>query len=241
MRKVLKSILFVLLLTFILLGVPRLSGMIASLFDYQAIDPDGAFAWISVHHIVQTLIFIIIIVLINLFKPLDYGFSWGYKEVGKKYVLAFALMFSAGSLVSHLIMILAKSFQPFAYPLTATNIIGQLSFQLLLSGPSEELIFRAFAITMLALVIQKRIFNEKASVANIIAAVIFGLAHMSFSFAPFAVSYSPFQVVMALVLGYFYGDCYEKSRSMVYPMMMHSISNVVMVGFSIIATFITSR
>ena len=119
----------------------------------------------------------------------------------------------------------------------SSNIIGQLSFQLLLSGPSEELIFRAFAITMLGIVIKKRVINGKVSTANFIAAVIFGLAHMSFSFAPFAVVYSPFQVVMAIVLGLFYGDCYEKSKSMYYPMMMHSISNIVMVGLSVIATF----
>lgn len=241
MKKVLKSILWVLFLSLLLLGVPRLSGMIASFFDYQAMDPDGASAWISVHHIVQMLIFIIIIVLLNMFKPLEYGFGWGDKEVGKKYVLSFTLIFGAGSLASHLLTILTGSFQKFPYPLTATNIIGQLSFQLLLSGPSEELIFRAFAITMLALVIKDRVFKGKASAANIIAAVIFGLAHMSFSFAPFAVSYDPFQVVMSIVLGYFYGDCYEKSKSMYYPMMMHSISNVVMVGFSIIASYILYR
>lgn len=47
MGKVLKSNLCILLLTLVLLGVPRLSGMFASLFDYQAIDPDGAYAWIS--------------------------------------------------------------------------------------------------------------------------------------------------------------------------------------------------
>jgi uncharacterized protein len=137
------------------------------------------------------------IILLNKFKPLEYGFGWGNKEVGKKYVLSFTLIFGAGSLGTHLLMILTSSFQQFAYPLTATNIIGQLSFQLLLSGPSEELIFRAFAITMLALVIKNRVFNGKASAANIIAAVIFGLAHMSFSFAPFAVIYNPFQVVLS--------------------------------------------
>ena len=238
MNKAAKSILWVLFLTLILLGVPRLSGIIASFFDYQAVDPDGAYAWISVHHIVQALIIIIIISVLKLFKPLEFGFGWGNKEVGKKYVLAFTLIFGLGSLGTHLLMILTNSFQQFAYPLTATNIIGQLSFQLLLSGPSEELIFRAFAITMLALVIKNRVFNGKASAANIIAAVIFGLAHMSFSFAPFAVSYNPFQVVMSIVLGFFYGDCYEKSKSMYYPMIMHSISNVLMVGFTIIATYI---
>ena len=241
MKKVLKNILWVLFISLLLLGVPRLSGMIASFFDYQAMDPDGAYAWISVHHIVQTLIFIIIIVLLNMVKPFDYGFGWGDKEVGKKYVLSFTLIFGAGSLASHLFLILTSSFQQFEYPLTAANIIGQISFQLLLSGPSEELIFRAFAITMLALVIKDRVFNGKASAANIIAAVIFGVAHMSFSFTPFAVSYNPFQVVLSFVLGFFYGDCYEKSKSMYYPMMMHSISNIVMMGLTIIATFILSR
>ena len=240
-QKAIKSIVWVLLLTLILLGVPRLSGMIASLFDYAAIDPDGAYAWISVHHIIQALIIIMMIIVIRMVKPLEFGFSWGDKEAGKKYVISFTLIFGAGSLVTHILMVMASSFEPFAYPLTTTNIIGQLSFQLLLSGPSEELIFRAFAITMLALVIKNRVFHGKASMANIIAAVIFGLAHMSFSFAPFAASYNTYQVVMSIVLGLFYGDCYEKTRSMVYPMLMHSISNVLMVGFTVIATYFLNR
>ena len=241
MNKTIKGVLWALFLTFVLLGIPKLSGMIASLFDYQSIDPDGAYAWFTVHHIIQALIFIIIIVVLNMFKPLEYGFGWGNKEAGKKYVLSFTLIFSLGSLATHLLMILSGSFQQFVYPLTATNIIGQMGFQLLLSGPSEELIFRAFAITMLALFIKGRVFKGKVSVANMIAAVIFGLAHVGFSFAPFAVSYNPFQVVLSIALGYFYGDCYEKSKSMYYPMMMHSISNVVMVGLTIIATFIIYR
>lgn len=238
MGKTIKAASWVLFLTLILLGVPRVAGMIADMFDYQAIDPNGAYAWISVHHIVQALIIIIVIVILNLFKRLKYGFDWGNKVIGRRYVLIFTLVFSAGSLVSHIIMYLAGSLQPFAYPLTATNITGYLSFQLLLSGPSEELIFRAFAITLLSLVIKRRILNGKASLANIFAALIFGLAHVGFSFAPFSINFSLMQVIMSIVLGLFYGDCYEKTKSMYYPMMMHSISNVVMVGLSILATWI---
>ena len=102
MMKALKGIIWVLILTVILLGVPKLSGMIASLFDYKSIDPDGAYAWITVHHIVQALIFIIIIIIIiiiiviNRFKPLQYGFGRGDKEVGRKYVLSFTLIFAVG-------------------------------------------------------------------------------------------------------------------------------------------------
>ena len=241
MKKAMKSILWVLFVTFLLLAVPRLSGIIANLFDYQAIDPDGAYAWISVRHLIQALIILIFIAILNIVNPLKYGFGWGNKAVGKKYVVSFTIIFGAGSLVSHVLTILTGSFQQFPYPLTASNILGQLSFQLLLSGPSEELVFRAFAITMLGIVIKNRWFNGKVSAANIIAAVIFGLAHMSFSFAPFGVVYNPFQVVMAIVLGLFYGDCYEKTKSIYYPMMMHSISNIVMVGLTVIATFVLSR
>ncbi len=238
MKKALQQSVWILFLTVVLLGVPRLSGAVADLFNYQAIDPDGSYAWISVHHIVQALIFIFIIYAINKFKPLDFGFGWGDKAVGKQYVLKFALIFGAGSLVNHIIVILIGSFQPFQYPLTSINIFGYLGFQLLLSGPSEELIFRAFAITMLALVVKGRCLKGKISYANIIAAIIFGLAHVSFSFAPFALNYTLYQVILAISLGIFYGDCFEKSGSVFYPMIMHSISNIIMVSLTIIATLL---
>jgi len=239
--RVIKCILWVLLLTLLLLGVPRLSGLIADLFDYQAIDPDGAFAWISVHHMAQAIIFILLIIVIRLSKPLKFGFGWGNKVAGLRYVLKFTLIFTVGSVASYLLTLLTDSFQAFAYPLTASNIIGYLGFQMLLSGPSEELIFRAFAMTMLSLMIRKRMMNGKVSYANLIAAVIFGMAHMRFSFSPFSVQFSSFQVILSIVLGIFYGDCYEKTKSMYYPMMMHSISNIVMVGISILGTYATSR
>ena len=167
---------------------------------------------------------------------MDFGFSWGNRQVGRRYVLRFTLIFSLFMVGSLLIMLLTKSLQPFPHPLTARNLLGYLGFQLFLSGPSEELIFRAFAITMLGLVLKGRGFSGKASYANIVAAVIFGLAHVSFSFAPFRISYAPMQVIFAVVLGLFDGDCYEKSGSVFYPMMMHSISNVLSVSATILLT-----
>jgi uncharacterized protein len=231
---------WVLLLAVLLLGVPRLAGMIASFFDYRAIDPDGAFAWISVHHIAQALIFLGIMAAISRYRPVDFGFGWGDKEAGKRYVLRFTLFFGIYTAGAFLTLFLAGSLQQFSYPLTATNIIGQMGFQLLLSGPSEELIFRAFAMTMLVLVITGRVFGARVSHANIIAAVIFALAHVAFSLAPLAVSYDPMQLILATVLGLFYGDCYERTKSMYYPMMMHSISNVMMVGAVIVASLLLS-
>lgn len=238
MNQILKKSLWIFILAVILLGVPRLSGVIADLFNYHTIDPDGSYAWITVHHLAQAIIFLLIIAVISRFKRLDYGFSWGNRAVGKNYVLSFTLIFAACSLASHIITILTNTFQPFQYPLTFINIAGQLSFQLLLSGPSEELIFRAFAITMLALVIRSRFLKGKVSYANFIAAIIFGLAHVRFSIAPFAAEYSLYQVFLSVALGLFYGDCYEKTGSVYYPMFMHSISNLVMISITIVVSLL---
>lgn len=238
MVKVLKALGWSLLLTVMLLGVPKFAGTVADAVNTGAIDPDGAFLWLSVHHLVQAAVFLVFILVIRLFSPLDFGLGWGRRKIGRRYVLRFTLIFSMYMIGSFALILITKSFQPFPFPLTAKNIIGYLGFQLLLTGPSEELIFRGFAITMLGLVLKGRVFSGKVSTANIVAAVVFGLAHVRFSFAPFQVSYSAMQVLYAAGLGLFYGDCYEKSGSVLYPMMMHSIGNVLSVTATILLTIL---
>lgn len=235
MINTMKPISRVFLLALALLGAPKIAGMFASAFSYEVIDPDGAFAWLYVHHLAQAAIFIVAILAIKQFQDVDFGFSWGKEKVGRRYVFLFSLFFCA-YLVGSVPLYFANSLQLFAHPMTPRNIIGYLSFQLLHSGPSEELIFRAFAMTLLGRVLKGKILAGKISLANLAAAVIFGLAHVSISFAPFGVSYSAVQIVYAVVLGLFYGDCYEKTGSVFYPMMMHSITNVLSVGATIIAT-----
>ncbi len=252
--KFFKQVLWVVCLTVLLLGVPRVAGSFADVFDYSGIDPDGAFMWISVHHIAQAVIFLILMLVISKMSAIRFGFGWGDRQEGLKYLRLFMLIYIGYVVVHRLIVLLLTGSLPvFWHPLTARNIIGQLSFQLLLSGPSEELIFRAFAITMLALLVNGVVFSNKEagagkvafsmfgnelSVANLIAAVIFGLAHVRFTFAPFSASFDTGQVIVAVILGLFYGVCYERSKSMLYPMIMHSFSNVVVVSVSIVTGFL---
>lgn len=237
-RKTFNNIIWVLFLTILLLGIPRLASIIVSPLDFQQIDPDGAYAWLSVRHIVISFLVIILMGIINTFKPMDYGIGWGDKETGKKYTLSFLKYFCIYTIGAFITVIATNSFQQFEYALTAANITGHLGFQLLLSGFVEELLFRGFSITLLTAIIRGRVFNGKVSIANLIAAVIFGLAHIGILFNPFEIRYSIFQVLYAIVLGLFYGDCYEKSNSVFYPMIMHSFTNVVMVGTAIILSFI---
>ena len=240
MEKILKRVLWVLFFAFLLLGIPRLAGFFADQFNYSGIDPDGIFAWISVHHIFQALVFLAIMILITRAKGIKFGFGLGDKKVGLFYVRLFLIIFSVYLVISVIITLFTGSFAVFDAPLTSRNILGYLGFQLFLSGPSEELIFRAFAITMLGLLVKGGFFRGKISTANIIAAIIFGLAHVRFEFSPFALSYDLFQVIYATGLGIVYGVCYERSKSMIYPMIMHSITNFFAVGVTIIAAFLNS-
>ena len=249
-QKLITQILWVLLLAVFLLGVPRLAGLAADQFDYAALDPDGAFMWLTVHHIVQMLVFLLLMIFITRLTGIQFGFGWGDRQAGWVYVRTFILIFTGYTVVLMLITIFTGGFQPFPYPLTARNISGYLGFQLLLTGPSEELIFRAFAMTMLGLLITSTIvpgetglgrviatfFGGKITAVNLIAALIFGLAHVRFSFSPFTVTYSIGQVLYSVGLGLFYGVAYERSGSMLYPMIMHSFTNVAMVGATVIAS-----
>jgi len=224
----------VLLLLLFQQAASGLGRFIADRFTYDNIDAYDRFAWVSVHHIIQMLCAIIVIVIAAKALKLDFGFRLGDKKAGIGFViditkaaLIFALLWHLGT------QMLGNVGMP-DYPLNFTNIAGQFGFMLLLSGPSEEILFRALPITLLAYSFREskviRIKGVDLSLENIIAALLFTLAHVSWSLNPFSLSASWIQLTLSMVLGLWYGIAYKKSNSILYPMAMHSIWNVVMVG-----------
>ena len=237
MKRLLIKILIALLVAFLLLGLPLVAGYIANEFPNPSLDPDGSFWWISMHHIAQALLFVPLFFLAKRLQPkVEFHLGFGDVKKGWGYVWKFTLFFLVYTVIGFAIAFATDSFSPFRFDINANNVLGYLGFQLFLSGPSEEFIFRAFGIGVIAFLFPKRLVKGRVSVANIIVAVIFGLAHVGIFFSPFRVSYSLFQVIYAFGLGLIYGDCYEKTKSVYYPMMLHSISNVIAVGATILAT-----
>ncbi len=218
-----------------LLFFPLVAGEIAGMFRYP-FDPAGAFAWISVHHIVQALFFIVFMVVISTLIPVDWRLKVGDFRRGVRYVNRFTRYFLLYTALGFIYVVASGTFRPFAYPLTATNILGQLGFQLLLSGPSEELLFRSFGIGLVIYFFPQRIFKGRLSIANLLLAVVFALAHVSIWTNPFSITYDPIQLIYAFVLGLIYGDCFEKTGSVWAPMALHSISNFIAVASTIVVT-----
>jgi len=222
---------------FLLLFQQAASGLgrfIADRFTYDRIDAYGRFAWASVHHIIQMLCAIIVIVIAAKALKLDFGFRFGDKKAGIGFVLDITKAALLFALIWHLGAQMLGNVGIPDYPLNFTNIAGALGFHLLLSGPSEEILFRALPIVLLAYSFREskviRIKGLDLSLENIIAALLFTVAHVSWSLNPFSLSASWVQLTLSMVLGLWYGIAYKKSGSILYPMAMHSIWNVVMVG-----------
>ena len=67
----------------------KLGGVVADFFDYTMIDKNGVFMRISLHHIVQMLIALIIIVIIGKIKKIDFNLKPKVDKAGIHYTSIF--------------------------------------------------------------------------------------------------------------------------------------------------------
>lgn len=205
-----------------------LAGMIANLFAYDYIDPSNAFMHISIHHIVQMMIALLAIYFISKKYDIRFNLKFRRSKIGVIYTWIFIIIICLYVLTTYFIGYKAGTIQPYEYPLTATNICGTLGFQLLLSGPSEEILFRALPISIFLSMFKNKTNTWKNSVVIMLSCILFSLAHISWDYS--VLNFEYFQLIYAFILGVAYAITFMKSKSIIYPMIMHSMSNFLMVG-----------
>ena len=217
----------------------RIGGVVADLFSYKKFDLYNLYAWVSVHHITQMLIALAVIVVLSKLLKVDFGFKLGDTKTGMKYLIVYTAVFTVFTLISHIFMYIYNMLPVLDFPLNKSNVLGTLGFQMFLSGSSEEILFRAVPITIL-IYASKGSINLKWGITQetIIASFLFSIAHINWSLSPFVFDVNYFQLFYAFVLGTIQGIAYQRSRSILYPMLMHSISNVLMVGTGYLFTLL---
>lgn len=222
----------VILLLFIFQEISgRMGGFIADMFSYGKFDSYNAYAGNSVHHITMLLLALIASLVLSKLLKADFGFSLGDRKTGTKFVVMYTIILAGITLVVHILMMINNSLPVYDYPLNKNNIIGTLCFQLFLTGPAEEMLYRALPITILVYVLGKSVkVKWGVTLETIIAAFLFSIAHIKWSISPFVIEADYFQLFYAFAQGVISGKAYQDSRSFIYPMFMHSISNVMMVG-----------
>lgn len=230
-KKALGYVAAVLLLFIFQEALVRAGTVIADLFSYEKCDPYDAYAWNYVHHITILVFALIIILILSKLLKTDFGLGLGDRKIGTKFVFMYTTIFTGITLVVHIIMQVTDTLPVYAFPLNSSNIIGTLSFQLFLTGPAEEILFRALPITILVYISGRNIKTKWGiTLETIIASFLFAIAHAKWSLFPFAFEADYFQLIYAFAQGIISGKVYQDSKSIMYPMFMHSISNVLMTG-----------
>ena len=62
----------------------KAGGFVADVISYKEFDPYDAYAWISVHHIIEMLIALAIIAVLGKLLKIDFGFELGDTRKGTK-------------------------------------------------------------------------------------------------------------------------------------------------------------
>lgn len=221
----------VLLLLVFQATLSKVGSAVANSLSYERLDPQNAFLWVSVHHITEMAIVMAVILLLGKLFKANFGFGIGDRRKGTRYIKVYVAVFAGIALLCHILMLIYDMLPTYNFPLNSRNILGTLGFQFFLSGPAEELLYRALPITVLVRIFETNVRKTYGiTPETVIASVLFAVAHVKWYLSPFAIEVNAFQLLYTFVLGAIQGKAYQDSRSILYPMFMHSISNVLMVG-----------
>jgi len=227
----------ILLVVVLGLGLPYLAAFAAllasRLFHAPAPPPRGSLLpWLYSHHAFQLLFALAAIAIVKRFRPFDAGLR---APPGRSYVVP-ALLWGTFfgvlmTLVDYAPDLAAMRAPHLDYPLTTSNVVGWTLFQGVYVGPTEEIPFRSLLVGYLvaALPGRVRVGRYEMSWGGVIVAAIFALAHASsLVLRPSWASFG--QQIYAFALGVLYAYWFEKSRSVLAPILGHNASDVVEYG-----------
>jgi membrane protease YdiL (CAAX protease family) len=214
------------------LGLPILGALGVDTLSHYLPLPSArgpTLPWLYVHHLAQTLLALVAIVLIKRFMRFDAGLRW---PPGKTYLwpaILWGVFFGVlMTVVDYAPDLFAHRAPALGYPLNTANVLGWLGFEGIYVGPTEEILFRSLLVGYLiaAMPGKVRLGPYDVSWAGVIVALIFALAHLpSFLTRPSWAALG--QQIYAFALGILYAYWLEKSRSVIAPVVGHNVGDVV--------------
>ena len=244
MKKLAKYIFTMIMFMLIIKSINVFSFYIADIIYpfFKLVDPDKVFIVLIIHHLIQAAIVLFLIIfvskLFNLSIKKDFGFNLNKISYSIKSVICFAAIWIVIQSTANILFIyILKETYSFPFPLNEKNFIGYFLFQLLLSGTSEEIMYRAFVITAM-LYLYKNFFEKKKFLHIIIiisSVFIFMYDHVNFNLFPLKIVYIDIkQQLICIIYGIYYGYLFIKTRSIIGPMLAHNLLNAVNILLTLI-------
>lgn len=197
----------------------------------------GQWLYMTVHHLTQALLALVAIALLGGFRFRDWGLNLDNAGHSMRLVGKFSLWFGLIIGVSLILQLVTGAAPIYNRPLTPDHVLGGLFFMSIVSGISEEILFRGLFQTWFSRFWKgsAKFFGIEVPAAGLIAAVLFALVHINVDFGTFEIThFAPMQVLVSLALGVFYAIAYHKTGSLLAPALAHNIANGLMEGTNLI-------
>jgi membrane protease YdiL (CAAX protease family) len=213
---------------------------------YQRIDPDDAFMYLFLHHIMQSVMYILLIILagrlLNI-KFRDFGFNLNNVKTSVTYSFVFVIIWAIIQFsVSYVWYVNGYQFN-LNFEMNHRNMIGYFLFEIFLSGTSEELFYRGLIVTVILKIMQE--FIKKQRNLNILAifisVIVFMAGHINFTLFPFRITYFNFlQQLTVISVTIFYCITFFKTKSLLGPILMHNLLNGVVTFSTYFYSFLSN-
>jgi uncharacterized protein len=219
--------------------IPRVAGQLANLSQglFAGIDPDGVYLWISLHHVWQLALTIALMSAFD--RRLGFwGFNLDNLDVSLRHFKLFVLCCTGYLVVQSVVFYFAFTSPPsLGYSLSLENVLGELGFQLLLSGTCEEPLFRGFVMVMLYPAFagsfnlrEARDYSCGPDCSHLFHSGPYSVLGLSFEI----IRAHPPQLVLSFLLGVYYAIVFHRTRSLVTPILAHGYVNFLIVGLNML-------
>lgn len=204
--------------------------------QWRRLDPDNSFLMIALHHLWQGSIALLVIIAIARSYRVNLN-TFGFNTNGWRDTLRLVALFCLGWFVIQAsigvtFIVVSDLSTALPFPFTTRNIAGYLAFQLLLSGSSEEILFRALVMPPLLWYGSHSGLSTRTTrlLAGGIATVIFMLAHINIAFDPLRITHcNLLQQLTCLIFGTCYAWLFTRTGSLLGPILAHNLLNGVIV------------
>jgi CAAX protease family protein len=220
-RERLLSVLYMVLIYYGIQGL-TLVFRISKLFFTPEQLQQHPWIWLDEHHVWQMMFALVAIGYFSRSRYSDWGLNFRNQELSWRIFAWFVPVCLALLFVFDALPYLTKHQAPdFDFPVTYANVVGWLSFQWLLPGPSEEILFRGLIHTYLAQTWMGiwQIGKFSMPTVGILATLVFCLGHVNPLHAPHVIWSEQF---WAFALGIYYSAVYHRTGSLLTPILSHN-------------------
>ena len=208
------------------LAIVLIDAAFKSLPNYETLAADSSWILAILVHIPQFLISFLLICYITKGKLGEYGFNFKVKSpsLTHRRMLGLGVFFGLLMSLRYIPQIVEGAPLDIPQPITITSVIGNMTFQWIVVGLSEETLFRGLIQTYLMNNLEGyvKVLGHDLHLGTVIGAIIWGAFHfINILVMPWETVI--FYVILTTVIGLPMGYAYQETGSLLTTVIVHNM------------------